>query len=355
MINSLPKVIQKRGLYSTLLLSTAFATLGNISLAQDERLATSANGNFEVGPDYILARDLTDLGAPKGKSFQFSMKLADSKIFQGTDATLDPSKEVRVERRIFVYVPAKYIDGTKAPVLVIHDGPGQFNLVKNALDNLTHSNDSYRKLPPFIVVAIENGGNDSKGSQRGLEYDTMSDRLARFVEHEVFPAVLSNPEIKAAFPNIGITSDPWGRGVLGCSSGGAAALTMGWFRPDLFRRLITYSGTFVDQQDDDAPEEKDYPLGAWEYHSSMKLIESNEKKPLRIFTHVAEHDLQLTGPGRTHHDWIEANRRTAASLEKMGYEYRFVFSKDSKHCQRSVFEHTLADTLVWMWHDYDAK
>ena len=43
---------------------------------------------------------------------------------------------------------------------------------------------------------------------------------------------------------------------MGCSSGGAAALTMGWFRPDLFRRLITYSGTFVDQQDDDAPEEK---------------------------------------------------------------------------------------------------
>ena len=42
---------------------------------------------------------------------------------------------------------------------------------------------------------------------------------------------------------------------MGCSSGGAAALTMGWFRPDLFRRLITYSGTFVDQQDDDAPEE----------------------------------------------------------------------------------------------------
>jgi len=43
---------------------------------------------------------------------------------------------------------------------------------------------------------------------------------------------------------------------------------MGWFRPDLFRRLICYSGTFVDQQDDDAAEEAKYPLGAWEYHSS---------------------------------------------------------------------------------------
>lgn len=320
--------------------------------AQDERLATNANGDFEVGPHYAIAKELTDLGAPKGKSFEFSMRLADSEIFKGTDKTLDPSKEVRTERKIFVYVPAKYIDGTKAPVLVIHDGPGQLNLVKNALDNLTVSNDPYRKLPPFIVVAIENGGNDSKGSQRGLEYDTMSDRLARFVETEVFPAVLSNQDILKVYPKIAFTADPWGRAVLGCSSGGAAALTMGWFRPDLFRRIITYSGTFVDQQDDDAAEEAEYPLGAWEYHSNKNLIANTEKKPLRIFTHVAEFDLQLTGPNHKHHDWLEANRRTAKELEKKGYDYRYVFSKESKHCQRDIFEHTLADTLIWAWEGY---
>ena len=331
----------------------ATVTWSGSMVAQDKELATNANGNFEVGPQYSLARELTDLGAAKGRSFEFSMKLAESNIFPGTDKTLDPTKDVRVERKVFVYVPASYVDGTKAPVLVIHDGPGQLNLVKNALDNLTGSTDPYRKLPAFIVVAIQNGGNDSKGSERGLEYDTMSDRLARFVEEEVFPAVLSNADIRAAYPNIAITSDPWGRAVLGCSSGGAAALTMGWFRPDLFRRLITYSGTFVDQQDDDAAEEAAYPLGAWEYHSSMKLIENTEKKPLKIFTHVAEFDLQLTGPGRTHHDWIEANRRTADSLKKMGYDYRFVFSKESKHCQRDIFDHTLADTLIWAWHGYE--
>ena len=36
-------------------------------------------------------------------------------------------------------------------------------------------------------------------------------------------------------------------------------MSMAWFRPDLFRRVIAYSGTFVDQQDDDAPEEKQFP------------------------------------------------------------------------------------------------
>ena len=70
----------------------------------------------------------------------------------------------------------------------------------------------------------------------------MSDRFARFINDEVFPAVLANEQIKAAFPKIAITDDPWGRGMIGCSSGGAAALTAGWFRPDLFRRLISLLG-----------------------------------------------------------------------------------------------------------------
>ena len=70
----------------------------------------------------------------------------------------------------------------------------------------------------------------------------MSDRFDRFINDEVLPAVLNNPDVKAAYPRIAFTSNPWGRAVMGGSSGGAAALTMGWFRPDLFRRLITYSG-----------------------------------------------------------------------------------------------------------------
>ena len=141
---------------------------------------------------------------------------------------------------------------------------------------------------------------------------------------------------------------------MGCSSGGAAALTMGWFRPDLFRRIIAYSGTFVDQQDDDAPEETKFPLGAWEYHSGMKLIESSEKKPLRIFTHVSEHDLRENDAEETHHNWVMAGKRTTAALEAKGYDHRFVFSLNTRHCDGRVFQQTLADTLVWIWRGYHA-
>ena len=317
-----------------------------------EKPGSEGNGSFVIGPDYKIDPDLTDRANPKGKLFEFSMRLADSKIFRGDDPTLDPKKPVRQQRKIFVYVPAAYKDGTKAPILVTLDGPSRFNLVCNALDNLTISTDPNRKLPAFIAIAVENGGNDGKGSERGLEYDTMSGRFARFINDEVLVAVLNHAEIKSAYPNIAFTENPWGKAVIGCSSGGAAALTMGWFRPDLFRRLITYSGTFVDQQDDDAAEEVDYPLGAWEYHSSMKLIEKSEKKPLRIFTHVAENDNRAQDPEETYHNWVMANERTAASLSAKGYDYRYLFSRASKHCDSNVFEQTLADTLVWMWRGY---
>ena len=170
----------------------ASSTLGQETYT--EKPGTEGNGNVVIGPEYKIDPDLTDKGNPKGKSFEFTMKLADSKIFRGDDATLDPKKQVREQRKIFVYVPAAYKDGTKAPILVMLDGPGQLNLVRNALDNLTISKDPNRKLPAFIAIAVENGGNDGKGSERGLEYDTMSDRFARFINDEVLPAVLANAE-----------------------------------------------------------------------------------------------------------------------------------------------------------------
>jgi enterochelin esterase family protein len=321
-----------------------------------ENPGPDGDGKITVGPAYQLDPDLKDRGNPKGKTFEFSMRLADSKIFKGDDSTLDTAKKsVRKERKIFVYIPAAYKDGTKAPILIIHDGPGQLKLVSHALDNLTISKDPNRRLPAFIAIAIENGGNDGKKSERGLEYDTMSDRLGRFIHDEVLPAVLTNAEIKAAFPKLALTENPWGRTVMGCSSGGAAALSMAWFRPDWFRRVIAYSGTFVAQQDDDAPEQAKFPLGAWDYHSGLKLIENSPKKPLRIFTHVSENDLRPNDPEETHHNWVVAGERTAAALKAKGYHQRFVFSLGTGHCDHRVFEQTLADTLVWVWRGYHAE
>lgn len=310
---------------------------------------TEGDGNFEVGPDYPMDPDLTDLGAPKGLSVSFQMSSADSQIFKGDDATLLPQNQHPFTRNIDVYIPASYQDGDEAPLLVIQDGPGPLGRVSRALDNLTIAKDPDRRLPAFVAIAVQNGGGDSKGSERGLEYDTMSDRYARFIETEVLPAVRDNPDIKAAYPNFKLTNNPEGKAGLGCSSGGAAVLTMGWFRPDLFARLITYSGTFVDQQDDDAAEEAAFPFGAWEYHSGLELIKNTSAKPLRIFLHVSENDLGADAPESGHHNWPMANERTAEDLADQGYHYRFVFAKDAGHCNGKVYDLTLADTLVWTW------
>jgi enterochelin esterase-like enzyme len=317
-----------------------------------EEPGDDGDGDQEVSEPYDRDPALTELGNPKGREFNFKMALADSDIFKGDDATLDPGKPVRSERNIWVYVPAAYQDGDEAPVLVMHDGSSQLDLVRYALDNLTISTDSARKLPAFIAVSVENGGDDSKGSERGLEYDTMSDRFARFIHEEVLPAALSNAQIKAAYPNIAFTDNPWGKATMGCSSGGAAAFSMAWFRPDFFRRVISYSSTLVDQQDDDAPEEAMYPLGAWEYHSGLELIANEPMKPLRIFIHVSENDLGSTAPEEGHHNWVLANQRTAEDLAARDYHYRFVFSQDTGHCERKIFEKTLADTLLWLWRGY---
>src|SRR6478735_3505615 len=93
------------------LLCSVCLLLSSTAFADDAKPAPDANGDFTIGPPYAMDPDLTDKGNPKGKSFQFAMKLADSKIFPGNDKTLDAKKPVRTERKIFVYVPAAYKDG----------------------------------------------------------------------------------------------------------------------------------------------------------------------------------------------------------------------------------------------------
>jgi enterochelin esterase family protein len=313
---------------------------------------TTGDGDLTINPPYATQPDLMDKGNPKGKSFHFVMSSAQSQLYKGDDPTLLAANMHTFMRGIDVYVPAAYQDGTPAPVLVIQDGPGELGLVKNALDNLTISKDPARKLPAFVVVAVANGGGDGRGSERGLEYDTMSGTYATFVQTEVLPAVIANAQVKAAYPNLSFTDNPEGKATLGCSSGGAAAMSMGWFRPDLFHRIITYSATLVAQQNATAPEAAMFPDGAWDYHSQLMLIQNNPRKDLRVFLNCNEMDNGATSPEANHHNWVIANQRTAAALKAKGYHNRFVFAMGVGHCDYNVQTSTLADTLVWMWQGY---
>jgi enterochelin esterase-like enzyme len=207
------------------------------------------------------------------------------------------------------------------------------------LDNMIHE----KRLPVMIAIMINSGGGDAQGSQRGLEYDTVSDKYTTFIETEVLPRIANDY-------NVAFTKDPEGRATMGCSSGAAAAFTMAWFRPDLYRRVLSYSGTYVNQQ---SPLNPESPHGAWEYHEN--LIPKSAAKPIRIWLHVSEQDNGYRRDEASLHNWVMANERMAAALKAKGYHYRYVFSKASRHCDGKVKDQTLPEALAWLWHGYPIK
>lgn len=156
-----------------------------------------------------------------------------------TAATPDLHKPENVpyERGVTVYIPPD-ISSEPAPFIVVHDGLGYVELMSSCLDNLIAAG----RLPSNLVaIFADSGGSDAQGSQRGLEYDTMDGKLAEYFDTEVIPFCELHCGVQ-------LSRDPNQRAAMGGSSGGCAAFTMAWFRPDLFRRVLTYSGTFVNQQ-----------------------------------------------------------------------------------------------------------
>ena len=57
------------------------------------------------------------------------------------------------------------------------------------------------------------------------------------------PAPAEPPQHQSRDYQVAFTTDPEGRATFGVSSGAAAALTMAWLHPNLYRRVISYSGT----------------------------------------------------------------------------------------------------------------
>jgi iron(III)-enterobactin esterase len=169
----------------------------------------------------------------------------------------------------------------------------------------------------------------------------MSGLYAEFVETEVLPLVEKECDVK-------LTRDPDARATMGCSSGGSCAMIMAWYRPDLYRRVLTYSGTFVNQQ---WPWNEQTPGGAWELHA--KLIPNSPPKPLRIWMEVSDRDLLNPNVMRDDmHDWVLANQNMARALAAKGYRYQFVFARNAVHCDGGVKQQTLPSALQYIWQGY---
>lgn len=321
----------------------------------------NVDGNFRIAPPYVPDPAFTERpDVPKGRVIRFTMNSAESRIFptgpvgrggggRGAAAPgppAEPPQHQTFERQVAVYVPAGYVPNTPAPFIVVQDersyipedappGPDgkprtDLPALPVMLDNLIHE----KRIPSIVAVLLAPG----PGGQRSIEYDTVSDRYVNFVETEVLPRITRDYQV--AF-----TKDPDGRATMGQSSGAAAALTMAWLHPNLYRRVISISGTFVALQRNATA-----PNGAWDYHQTF--IPGSDRKPLRLWLHVSENDLGANTPAEQMRNWVIANNRMAEVLKAKRYPYQFVFSEASGHVERSVQLQTLPEAFEWVWKGY---
>ncbi|HEY3707038.1 MAG TPA: alpha/beta hydrolase-fold protein [Terracidiphilus sp.] len=315
-----------------------------------------ADGNFIIGPTHKPAPALAAFAAenhtlPNGRVVTFTMTSAESKLYPGimrdpgTFGTPDPHNPAKLDvstshpapwkRTVTVYIPSTYQPGSFSPFIVSQDGPD--TMLFAALDALIPA----RRVPSQIAISIQNGGGDAQGSERGLEYDTMSGRYAEWVESEVLPRVEKEAGVR-------LTRDPDGRAATGGSSGAACALIMAWYHPELYHRVLSWSGTFVNQQ---WPWNPATPHGAWAFHES--LIPKSLRKPIRIWMEVGDRDLYNPNSMLDNmHDWVLANERTARVLAAKHYHYQFVFAENAAHVDRPTREQLYPEALEYIWQGY---
>jgi len=281
------------------------------------------DGDYSTGPNYTPSKEeAVRADVPQGRIVHFVMNTADSKFFNVTPPA---------DRNVDVYVPSQYVPGTPAPFIVSCDSYG---LARNQLPNVLNNMIADHRLPVMLAVMIANVPNP----ERSLEYDTVSSKYTEFVEAEVLPRVEKEAGVK-------LTKDPEGRMTFGGSSGGIAAFSMAWFHPELYHRVLSYSGTFVNLKNG-----PDAPHGGWEYHENF--IPKAAAKPLRVWLEVAQNDNGGTTASSGMRNWIIANLRMAQDLKAKGYHYQLVYAKNAGHTDSKAIAQTLPQALEFVWKGY---
>ena len=276
------------------------------------QLANKGIDDYEPGPD-----SQRQPGVPQGKTFSF--RFDQSKIFPGTS------------RNITVYVPAQYKAEKPACVYVGLDALG-FG-VPVVFDNLIHKGE----MPVTIAIGVSPGtvvSRDEKDNprfNRSFEFDGLNDSLARLIVEEIFPEV-EKRQTPDGLP-IKLSADPNDRCTGGGSTGGIAAFTLAWERPDQFRRVFSAIGTFVGMRGGDR-----YPV----------LVRKTEPKPIRVFQQDGENDQWMGGPEVG--DWWMGNVTLDRALEFAGYEHQHVWGTgphSGKHAT-AIFP----DAMRYLWKDW---
>lgn len=271
-------------------------------------------GVYSLGPDSMVRE-----GVPSGELLKFVWT---SEIYAG------------VRHDVWVYVPAQYVAGVPACVMVFQDGwayadPAGDVRATVVFDNLIAAGE----MPVTIGVFVNPGAESDEfladprshfekypEAQRAAEYDVVDGTYARFLLEEVLAEVGRMYDLR---------EDAAGRAICGASSGGLCAWNAAWHRPDAFGRVLSHVGSFADIRGG---------------HVHPFLIRKAERKPIRVFLQGGTNDLDCVWG-----DWRLVNESMASALAFRGYEYRFVLGDDGHSYKHggAIFP----DSLRWLWGD----
>lgn len=273
------------------------------------------------GEDYVLGPDSqVQPGVPKGTVTAYV--LPPGKYYPGTPHNYS------------VYVPAQYDAAKASPFMIFLDGNGALSnnvRVPVVFDNLI----ARRELPPLIGIFVNPGVLPAVSEaaqsrfERVFEYDSLSDRFSSFLAEELIPAVSAR---------YNLSHDPNDRGISGVSTGAVGAFAAAWNRPDQFRRVLSFIGTFVSMKGADG-------LPA--------LIRKTEPKPIRVFLQAGKNDhIAPNQPQGTFYagSWPINNQVMYEAFQFAGYDVKFVLGEEGHNMKHGAA--IMPDALRWLWREY---
>ncbi len=224
------------------------------------------------------------------------------------------SSALESERRVTVYLPARFSRKRTYPLLIVHDGGDFLSYagMKTVLDNLMH-----RLEIPAMIVAL------THPVDRLAEYAD-SEAHARFLVEELTPRLCADlPLIDA----------PSSRGLMGASFGAVASLAASCRYPRHFGRLMLLSGSFAFT---DIGIHSRSPV----FDPVVGFVNSFRTRPLRVSDRV----YMACG---VFESLIYENRSLVPVLQATGMNVRFTEARDGHNWE--CWRDRLREGLSWLF------
>ena len=219
------------------------------------------------------------------------------------------------DRRVTLYLPARFRATARYPLLLVHDGEDylRFAAGKTVLDNLVHRLDVAELVVAFLHP-----------EDRLVEYPDHADH-ARFLTEELVP------HLEDGLPLVG---RPGGRCLMGSSFGAVASLSTAARYPDRYGALILQSGSFVFTDIG-----MDHGGGAV-FDPVVEFVNRYRAAPSR----VADRAFVSCG---AYEPLIVRNRAMVPTFRSTGMEVRYVEARDGHNWEN--WRDRLRDALSWVF------